>query len=53
MSNYLDYFTCPRCGRRRIIARRSSSIGKKVKTYCDSCRHTFKVEAGKPKEIKP
>lgn len=47
MSLYFDIFKCPN-GHKRVVPRQTRSIGKKVGTYCTTCRKMFKALAGEP-----
>jgi len=48
MAAYIDYFKCPKCGHENKLARRDTSIGKKVKSCCWKCQKYSMVIAGEP-----
>ena len=43
---YWDSFICPNCGKVRWIIRNKTSAGKKVQSWCTSCRKQVEVKAG-------
>lgn len=46
--NYTDKVKCPQ-GHKFTLIRRESSAGKKVATYCQQCKKSYLLMAGRPK----